>query len=114
MILKIYNQFLCSSMMLPEHKEALNDHYVEEEHREEQCMPEIDEQQLEIWEYLIRKSLIKSKKLNITYLTKKGRRITVNGVKVKYIKGSSLCIKDGVTDKTKAIDLNKIVSIEES
>ena len=114
MILKIYNQFLCSSMMLPEHKEALNDHYIEEKHREEQGMPEIDEQQLEIWEYLIKKSLGKSKKLNITYLTKKGRRITVKGVKVISIKGSLLCISDGVADKTKTVDLNKIVSIEEN
>ena len=63
MILKIYNQFLCSSKMLPEHKEALNDHYIEEKHREEQGMPEIDEQQLEIWEYLIKKSLVRVRNL---------------------------------------------------
>ena len=65
---KIYNQFICSSFMLPEHVESLNEYHTEEQQKEAEYVPEVDEQELEIWEYLIGQSLNKGHKITITYL----------------------------------------------
>ena len=40
---KMYNQFLCSSLMLPEHREALTEYHAEERQKEAEYMPEVDE-----------------------------------------------------------------------
>ena len=56
MVKKIYNQFMCSSFMLPEHVEMLERHAREQE-KEEICrVPIFDEQLLEEWDMLLNQS----------------------------------------------------------
>ncbi len=108
---KMYNQFICSSLMLPEHREALTEYHLEERQQEEQYMPEVDEQELEVWEYLIGESLSEKKKLNVTYLNRNERK-TLTGVAVEAA-NSALRIKDENIDKIKTINLNEIIAVTE-
>ncbi len=63
MSFKLYNQFFCSSLMLPEHKEALAKRKKgAEEKRNPPC---IDEQQFELWERLVRQSCQKGKQITV-------------------------------------------------
>ncbi len=111
MLSKLYNQYICSSFMLPEHTEALTEYHVEERQKEEQYVPEVDEQELEMWEYLIEESLSEKKWLNVTYLNG-GERKTITGV-VLEAANSALRIKDENIDKVKTIKLNDIIAVTE-
>ncbi len=110
---KLYNQFICSSLMLPEHREALTEYHVEERQQAERYVPERDEQELEIWEYLIRESLVKGCKVNVTYMSHSGRRNTVAGP-VKETENSTLRIKDEVTNSIKTINVSKVIAVKQA
>ncbi|MEW5920814.1 MAG: YolD-like family protein [Bacillota bacterium] len=68
---KMFNQFLCSSLMLPEHREALNRHAAELRQQEKSRRPSIDEQQHELWDRLIGDAIREKKELSITCLDEK-------------------------------------------
>lgn len=75
--LKLYNQFFCSSLMLPEHREALAK---QKKETGEQCAtPYIDEQQFELWERLVQQSYQDGKKIAIKVLYR-NRVCTIKGV----------------------------------
>ncbi|HHT45757.1 MAG TPA: YolD-like family protein [Firmicutes bacterium] len=108
---KIYNRFVCSSFMLPEHVESLDEYHTGEQQKEAEYVPEVDEQELEIWGYLIRQSLNKGHKITITCLTNSGRD-TLTGV-VWDARNSILYVRDEITGKKKTVALDKIFSVEE-
>lgn len=109
---KLTNQFLCSRMMLPEQKEALLGHY-QETLEKETDIPSFDEQQLELWEHLLKQSLQNKRALRITYLSSNPRRaMTVTGVAVKFDSLSGNIIM-ALQDGPVAVPLNRIISLEE-
>ena len=112
MLSKLYNQFICSSFMLPEHTEALNEYHVEERQKEEQYVPEVDEQELEMWEYLIGESLSEGYKVSVTYMGVSGK-VTTTGVAIE-VENAALRMKDENTDRIKSISLNNIISVTEA
>ena len=77
MSLKLYNQFFCSSLMLPEHREALAKQ--KKETGEKCAAPCIDEQQFELWERLVQQSYRDGKKIAVKVLYRNGV-CTINGV----------------------------------
>ena len=79
MLSKLFNQFKCSTMMLPEHVEALTEHQEEKKKTAELYVPEIDQQQLEEWEWLLNQSLDKKTSVQITFILQK-KRNTVTGL----------------------------------
>ena len=50
---KMYHQFACSSMLLPEHRELLNRLQRESRRQEEIRLPDFDQQQQEEWQQLL-------------------------------------------------------------
>ncbi len=108
---KMFNQFLCSSLMLPEHREALNRHHAEQRKREETRCPCIDEQQYALWERLLATSLQQGKKLLVCYMNEQGEH-SLQGVVCKYAPLSrEIFIRDAGAEKR--ILLSSIVSLEE-
>jgi len=97
--------------MLPEHVDSLDKYHTEEQQKEAEYVPGVDEQELEIWEYLIRQSLNKGHKISITYLTNRGRD-TLTGV-VWEARNSILYVRDDITGKKKTVALEKTFSVEE-
>ena len=75
---KMFNQFLCSSLMLPEHREALNRHNAEMR-QQKTPRPCIEEQQRELWDRLLIDSLQQGKELSICCMDRRGAR-RFNGV----------------------------------
>lgn len=77
---KLYHQFICSSLMLPEHRARLAQH-------RQNCAREIcrerpaftDEQQLEQFQRLLDESLHSGTALTVTFM-ESGRRRTFTGV----------------------------------
>lgn len=64
---KMFNQFICSSLMLPEHREALNRHNLALGEQEKKMRrPCIAEQQRELWDRLLHDSLHQGKELMVT------------------------------------------------
>ncbi len=76
---KLYDQFLCSCLMLPEHVEKLQQHAKELRQKKLQNMPEFDDQKYELWERLLQESLLEKKNIIISYLGHNGP-VTVTGV----------------------------------
>ena len=105
---KLSTQFLCSSMMLPEHVSALNKLQGEEEKRELAYYPEPDEQQLELWDSLLKSSKHGGKKLKIEYNTGNGPAV-ITGV-VSDFNHKAIRVDTSKWDKT--ISLESIVNIE--
>lgn len=109
---KLYNQFICSSLMLPEHREGLNEYHAEQRRKEEKYVPQVDEQEFEIWDYLVRKSLCKGYAVSVTYLSASGK-ITLTGVIIA-AENSMLRIRDEKTSSIKGINLKDIFSVAEA
>ena len=109
---KMYNQFLCSSLMLPEHREALTRYYVEEQQKEAECMPEVDEQELAVWDQLIRISMAEGCIVAVTYMIS-GEIKSLSGVAVG-TRRSELLIKDDTPQKVKAVPLKGIIVVREA
>ena len=65
---KMFNQFLCSSLMLPEHREALQRRAAQLRQQEKMCRPCIDAQQHELWERLISEALRQKSELSVSFL----------------------------------------------
>jgi hypothetical protein len=108
---KLYNQFACSRMMLPEHHEQLKEHH-QKLQRKNSDLPALDEQQYELFERTLIQSLNFGLEIQVTFMAD-GQFLTLGGV-VKNINPVSgqitLLIKDGTK---KAVTLNKIAHIKE-
>lgn len=75
---KLFNQFICSRMMLPEHREKLNKHHEKIERKEKYRLPSFDEQQWEEFEFILTQSLEHGVKIEITIL-KEGKYFKKRG-----------------------------------
>jgi hypothetical protein len=78
---KLYHQFACSSMMLPEHRGRLERRRREARREEEHRRPQFDEQQRDQFQYLLERSLSQGLKLQVTILTDQGCRILAGTAK---------------------------------
>ncbi len=76
---KLYQQFCCSKMMLPEHRRELQKQEHDRRQEEETRLPLFDEQQLELWDRMLSLSLQQKIALTITYRSGEECR-TVKGV----------------------------------
>ncbi|MBZ4686861.1 MAG: hypothetical protein PWQ96_524 [Clostridia bacterium] len=65
---KIYDQFTCSRMMLPEHKERLKNYRKKLQQKEKYRMPLFDEQQWEEFQFILEHSLHYDAKIQLTIL----------------------------------------------
>ena len=74
---RMNNQFFCSSMMLPEHREELET--MKGNMKKKPPLPEWDEQALELWERLFQESFQHGRKIKITILSR-DRYIESEGV----------------------------------
>ncbi len=74
---RISNQFLCSSMMLPEHREEIET--MNRDREKKPPPPEWDEQALELWERLLKQSFKQGEKIKITVFLQ-DRYLEVAGV----------------------------------
>lgn len=77
---KMFNQFLCSSLMLPEHREALNRRAAQLRQQEKMCRPCIDAQQWELWDRLISEALHQERELSILCLDEQQGSRLLRGV----------------------------------
>lgn len=77
---KMFNQFLCSSLMLPEHREALQCRAAELRQQEKMQRPCIDVQQYELWDRLICEAIQHKRELCISYLDKQEGNRLIRGV----------------------------------
>ncbi len=75
---KKLHQFLCSSMMLPEHREKLHKHRKEEAMKEKYPFPLLDEQQQEVFCLLLNGSFREGITIKITVFNK-GEYRTLTG-----------------------------------
>lgn len=111
MLTKLFNQFQCSTMMLPEHVEALSEHRQEKDKSRELHIPDIDQQQLEEWEWLLRQSLDNKSPLRISYIFN-NRRNTASGF-VEQINAHNKTIILRTPAETKTIPANRIILVVE-
>ncbi len=72
---KMFNQFICSSLMLPEHREALNHHNRKLQKQEKEFCPYIEEEERDRWDRLLGESLQKGRELAVTCLEEDGPRL---------------------------------------
>jgi hypothetical protein len=104
---KLYNQFACSRMMLPEHREDLKNLL---EPQQKHCLPSLDEQQYQVFERILSQSMQYGLEVRVTVWAAKGQR-TVSGPvqKTGTIPGQlRIATKDGV----KTVEITKIIAVE--
>ena len=106
---KISNQFLCSSLMLPEHRDALNRRRRKRREREGARRPCFDEQQLALWDRLLTAALQQKKKLLVHYANERGVH-AFEGIVYRYLP-SSREIFMRAAGVIKKVPLDSIVSI---
>jgi hypothetical protein len=107
MCFKLYDQFSCSSFILPEHKEALAKH--ENEIREKIDIPCIDELQLELWSRLVSQSYRNGQ--NITVKTfYKNRFSNIVGVVLGFIADQGL-LRILTSNGEKKVKIKGIIAI---
>ncbi len=64
---KLYHQFACSSLMLPEHRARLARHHQEKVRERCRCFAPADEQQLEQFQHLAEQSMRSDRLLQLTF-----------------------------------------------
>jgi hypothetical protein len=69
-------------MMLPEYTEALSKHREKILEEENNNIPDVDDQELELWERWIKQSLEHGREITVTYLSKDGEK-TLAGAVIK-------------------------------
>lgn len=106
---KISNQFLCSSLMLPEHRDALERRRREQREKKETRRPCFDEQQLALWDRLLTAALQQEKELLVRYAGEDGAH-SLRGIVYKYVPSCrELFIR--AAGATKKVPLDNIISI---
>ncbi len=108
---KLFNQFQCSTMMLPEHVESLHEHRRGKDRSRQLHIPDIDQQQLEEWEWLLRESLDSKSLVRISYIFN-GRRNTADGFVEQINIGKRAIILQTPT-RVKTIAADKIIFVTE-
>ena len=108
---KMFNQFLCSSLMLPEHRDALNRRRAEQRKKEKIYRPCIDEQQHALWDRLLTAALRQGKELAVHYKNEQGENL-LRGVVYKLVplRREIYIQAAGVVSR---VPLDSIVSLEE-
>lgn len=108
MSFKLYNQFACSSMMLPEHREALARHKKETEIMHNP--PCIDEQQFALWERLVQQSYRNGEQITVKAFYE-NKIHDFAGVVREFIPSRKLLLLSTAAGE-KRIKINSIRSIE--
>ncbi len=108
---KLTNQFLCSRMMLPEHVEAWSKHNEKILEEENNNIPYFDEQELELWERLIKQSLEHGTEITVTYVSKAGKK-SFSGAVIKIDVSASRIIFAGKDGRIE-VEVRKIMCIKE-
>jgi len=70
---KIANQFACSRLLLPEHRDRLQGHHRAKEKEEECRLPCLDEQQWAEFDFLIDQSFKQGIEIRVTAINQEGR-----------------------------------------
>ncbi len=109
---KLKNQFLCSSLMLPEHRAKLAEHCQKFSTAEKYRRPPLDDQRQEEFQLLLERSLRAGLELQITTLTSKGR-LQFTGV-IKEINTTNSCLKLDTADGSLKLKSQKIIDIREA
>ncbi len=71
---KIYHQFACSSMMLPEHRGRLRKQQAQKRWAEKHRRPLLDDQQKEAFQQALERSVREGRPLKLTVLSSSGYR----------------------------------------
>jgi hypothetical protein len=71
---KIYHQFTCSRMMLPEHRERLRQQQARRQWDEKHRRPLLDDQQKEAFQQALERSMREGRPLKLTVLDSSGCR----------------------------------------
>lgn len=108
MSFKLYNQFFCSSLMLPEHRKALAKHKKEAE--EKHNPPCIDDQQFELWERLAQQSRQNGKQIIIKIFCG-NKTHQISGVVKGFIAGEKALLLAATTGEKK-IKISNIKAVE--
>ncbi len=90
---KLYNQFICSRMMLPEHVRALSKHEQESKLKELCWMPELDKQRLEEFDRILQKAVKEEMPVRLTVMT--GQGLVVYEGKVQEVDRGKLYLEAG-------------------
>lgn len=108
---KMFNQFLCSSLMLPEHRDALNRRRAEQRKKEKMCRPCIDEQQHALWDCLLTAALRQGKELAVYYKNEQGEHLLRGAIsRIVPLRREIYIQAAGVVSR---VSLDNIVSLEE-
>ncbi|NMB40394.1 MAG: YolD-like family protein [Firmicutes bacterium] len=108
MSFKLYNQFQCSSLMLPEHRKALAEH--RKKATEKQETPCIDEHQFELWECLVQQSYQNGKQ--VTIRTVHGNKICDTAGVVRELVPNKGLLKLSTETGKKWVEVKRIRSVE--
>lgn len=107
---KMFNQFLCSSLMLPEHREALKCRHAEQLKKEKTRCSCIDEQEYVLWNRLLTAALGQGKELAVHYRDEQGQHL-LRGVVIRIVPTRrEIFIR--VAGAVKRVFLDNIISLE--
>ncbi len=110
---KLSNQFSCSRLMLPAHRKKLNECHKIKEEEEKYCMPNLDDQQKEQFQFLISQSLQQGLVIEVTLLTGKSySRLKGEVKKIDPLQGK-LNIVLTSNKEIKMINLKEIIEVKE-
>ncbi len=104
---KYANQFLCSQMILPEHRAALGRH--RQEQAKQHYHPLFDQQQWEQFQALLERSYFEGVRVRVTTLEGNGYR-TVTGVVQKMFPDSGMIELTGVKGRQRVV-LRRVVAM---
>ena len=106
---KLYHQFACSSLMLPEHRAGLI-----RRHRQKSAekRPEWDEQRLEELERLVKRSIAAALPVRITFFEEGAHRVLSGVIPGDQPHRSRLCIQ--TESGVQMIPLQAIIQVETS
>jgi hypothetical protein len=108
---KMRHQFACSSMMLPEHRGSLDRRRREAEWIEQHRRPLFDEQEQELFQQALQRSLRHGTPLLLTVLDNRGRR-RLTGIVVKLEPWAGrLRLRTAAAVETVLID--EVIAVEE-
>ncbi|HSW35258.1 MAG TPA: YolD-like family protein [Candidatus Limnocylindrales bacterium] len=109
---KINQQFNCSKMMLPEHRERLQKQTALSRWKEEHHRPVLDEQQQELLQHIFEQSLLHRQKIKITVLNENGYQV-LEGVPLKGTSAVGQISLENSGD-VKTVQTKDIVNLEQA
>ncbi len=108
---KLYNQF-ATSFILPEHGEALERDEKAFKEKELKHIPEFDEQQFELWEQILQKSMLEKTKIKVRFMKNSGP-FTIEGIVSGANPHLKIILVANPSGAAYNISLDKIMKIEE-